>query len=122
MSDDWRGAGGETERPIDAWFRHRYAKDTVYVLNIDKVICHPSLRVGGLLELKHVDARDKSWRATRRLALGNGWWAGLIEHDGEEPRFVTLLPPDAPLIPRQPFSAAWFDAWVCDSFGARLRA
>lgn len=119
MTDAWRGLP-EEEQPIDRWFRHRYLERTVFVLNIDKLICDPGLNHGVLFELKHVDAREKHWRATRHIATRMGWWAGLIEHDNLEPRFVTLLPPGSRMIPRHPFDAAKFDAWVCANFGARM--
>jgi hypothetical protein len=117
----WRGHPDE-ERAIDHWFRHRFAPGSIYVLDIDKLICDPSLTHGALLELKHVDAAEKNWRATRTIAQRLGWWSGLVEHDGSEPRFATFLPPKEKILDRQPLSGDHFDAWVCANFGARLAA
>jgi hypothetical protein len=121
VTDSWRGPVDE-EQPIDRWFRHRYEKGSIYVLNIDKLICDPSLSHGALIELKHIDAGDKSWRATRKIAQTLGWWAALIEHNGKEPLFETLLPPKGRIIGRRAFDVERFDAWVCENFGARIRS
>lgn len=120
MSDDWRGPP-EEEKPIDNWFRYRYKKDSVYVLDIDKLICDPSISHGALIELKHVDAQDKRWRATWKLAKNLNWWAGLVEHDGLEPRYITAFDPSGTRIERRPFDQEKFDAWVCREFGAKIR-
>lgn len=121
MTDTWRGARGELEAQVDAFFRERWAERSVWVLNIDKVICDPWVNHGVLIELKHVDAPQKFWRATRSIAQRLGWWSAMFEHDWTQPLFATVLPPDGPMIERHPFDAERFDSWVCREFGAVMR-
>lgn len=115
---------------MSRFFRGRWEYGSVYVLDIDRVICDPEGRHGILIEEKHESSAEKSARITRELARRCGWWAGLFvysTHDGTPGGEVTSI--DAKFWdPRGGFHHVEsmrfdsFDQWVCDTFGARAAA
>lgn len=121
MTDHWRSKD-RAELPERAWFRGRWIKGTIKVIDGDLILTDRFYANGALVELKHVEAKDKTWALTRHMAQRLGWWAALIEHDSSgAPQFWTVLPPSAPISGRLPFGEAAFDGWVAREFGAQRR-
>jgi hypothetical protein len=119
----------ELETAISKFWRGRFAYGSLYVLDIDRVVCRPDLSAGLLLEEKHVDAADKTWRVTRELAHRLGWRAALLEYATSGDLYsevgeiaVTVSPARSEFLPRLSLQPGELDAWLADTFGARRAA
>lgn len=124
MTQYWRSE--QPEDPGSAWLRGRYIEGSVYVLNLDPFICSPDLRRGLNIEWKHIDAANKSWRATRELAMARGWWSARFEYQTDTGHYkhgqvteiwARFCAPDGTLIPPETeetirLDSAKFDRWV----------
>lgn len=123
MSEQWRAM--IEERGTGSWLRERWTYGSVLVLDLDHIICSPDFTRGLVIEWKHGQARDKTWKLARHIADRCGWYAALFEYETE-----TGSPLDLPIRIdattyrmghfHGPFvlDEAWFDAWVCDHLGA----
>lgn len=129
MSQEWRSQTSR-EKTMGRFLRHRWERDSVYVLDIDHLICDPQGRRGVLLEEKHANAADRSTRITRALASRLGWWAGLLIYDtddGSEYGELTAIemqlwrPDGSEARQLGAFDAAGFDTWVAREFGANVK-
>ncbi len=128
MTQHWRGDPDE-ETGMGRFFRHRWEPDSVYVLDVDHLICHPSGRVGILIEEKHATSTDRKARITRALASAKGWWSALFVYettDGTPRGSVTHIDaifwdPNGRPESREDMDFEWFDEWVCSNIGARMR-
>ena len=111
---------------MSRFFRGRWEYGSVYVLDVDRVICDPDGRHGILIEEKHESAADRSATITRSLARKCGWWAGLFVYttdDGTPNGEVTKIDakfwdPNGGFHPVQGLDFESFDRWVCQTFGA----
>ena len=121
MTHHWRS--DEPEDPVSAFFRYRWRKGSVWVLDIDKLICSPDRQRGIAIELKHIEAIDKNWLMTLEIAegqvaLGRQWYAALLEYEhGDEgiiPLFWTVWKWDDQQATRErkPINMELFDKWV----------
>jgi hypothetical protein len=128
MTQAWRG-DPEDEDGMGRLLRHRWVPGSVYVLNVDRLICDPKALVGLLIEEKHASSHDRTWRVTRQIARGLGWWAALFvyETDDGTPRGeVTRIdatfadPESGRFYEKESMSMEWFSDWVCRHIGARL--
>jgi hypothetical protein len=128
MTQDWRG-DPEEETGISRWYRNRLKPNSIYVLDIDRLICDPSGQKGLLIEEKHVNAKDKTATITRKIALDLGWWAALFvyetadgNHRSDPTRInATFWAPSGKEYYAEDLSTESFSDWVCDTFGARRR-
>lgn len=129
MTDHYRGATDE-QTCIQRWWRARWEIGSIYVLNIDRVICSPNGKVGLLVEEKHVSAVDKTCTITRQLARRLGFWAGLLIYTTDTGRIYEGAVTNVELHLWSPNGDHWhtghlserlFDEWVCERFGARPR-
>lgn len=125
MTDYWRGDPAK-ETPMGRWLRERWERDSVYVLDIDHLICDPNVHHGLLIEEKHVSERNRNSRVTRRIARNNGWWAALLVYHTDDGGNVTRIdatfwPPQGATVEKQDMPPDWFDEWVCREFGAKPR-
>ena len=99
------------------------------MLDIDRLVCHPSGQVGVLIEEKHVRSLARDSRITRLLAHRADWWSALFvysthddTHMGDVTRIdATLWDPHGPTLHRPAMSFDWFDQWVCRELGAQPR-
>lgn len=80
MTQHWRG-DPQKETAMGRWLRARWDRDSIYVLDIDHLICDPSGSRGLLIEEKHVSAVDRTATITRKIALVLGWWAALFVYE-----------------------------------------
>ena len=122
MSQDYRSKE-EDERPTSKRLRRRWPEDSLYVLDIDNLICDTRGERGLLIEWKHANATDKTWKITRALARRAGWESALFEfrQGGNEiltSVMATFLDRQGrELPPTELVGDPGFDAWVLERFG-----
>jgi hypothetical protein len=128
MSQNWRGDPAE-QMAMSRWLRDRWKYGSVYVLDIDRMICDPAGDRGLLIEEKHDSATDKTWTITSKLAARLGFYAALFVYstdDGTPTGTVTRIDatirsPAGDLLERPDLDFEWFDNWICKRFGAERR-
>lgn len=127
MTRHWRG-DPRAETAMQKWLRDRWQYRSVYVLDIDHLICDPSGERGVLIEEKYHGAVDKTPTITLKLARRLGWYGALFVYqtDDRTPTGAvtqidaTLWSPEGKRLERPNMDAAWFDEWVCARFGALM--
>lgn len=115
---------------MQRFYRERWAEGTVYVLDVDRLICRPDGSFGLLIEEKHKKAPDRNCRITRMLAQRLGWWSALFvyetadgTHRGDPTRIdATFWDPNGKEHKVDPMDFSSFYQWVCGEFGARAVA
>jgi hypothetical protein len=129
VTQKYRGPGGE-QSAVSVFLRNRWLYGSVLVLDLDQYICSPDLKRGLMIEWKHVDAVDRTWTMTRRIARRLNWWSALFVYQTDTGRHygeviwidAILLSPAGGRWHRLPkMDFAWFDQWVCDVLGAKPR-
>lgn len=129
MTAHWRG-DPEEQSAMSKFFRSRWEYGSICVLDIDRVICSYDLTRGLLIEEKHASADDKTWRMTKQVAMGRGWWSALFIYEtdtGQPGGTVTAIDaefcsPEGEITSVEPMRFDWFDRWVCTMFGARAKS
>ncbi len=129
MTEHWRGDPDE-ESGMSRWYRGRWKYGSIYVLDIDRLICDPQGTHGILIEEKHALAIEGSARITRMLAQGLGWWSARFVYTtddaspwGEPTRIdATFWNPDGEEHEVLNLNREHFERWVCSKFGAEKAA
>jgi hypothetical protein len=126
MSEHWRSKS-QDEDALSRWFRDRWSYGSLYVVDVDKAVCSKDLSRGLLIEGKHTEAVDKTWRITRYLAEKAGWWSALFEyktdtghpHKGKVIEITaTFCSPTGVRDEPHPLNFNEFDEWVKAEFGS----
>lgn len=124
MSQHWRSKD-EKEKPTSRWLRARWPEGSLFVLDVDNLICDPSGERGLLIEWKHADAEEKTWRITQTLARRAGWTSALFVYRDDEEGNITSVRATfldelgRELPPTELVGDGDFDAWVLQRFGRR---
>lgn len=120
MSQHWRSTLPESI--TSRFLRQRWPSDSLYVLDIDNLVCDVNGDRGLLIEWKSSGARDPKWSVTRKIARRLGWYAALFvyeEHDGEIVAIrATFQDLDGSLREPAALDFAEFDRWVFERFGS----
>lgn len=123
MTEHYRS--GEPEEPTSAWLRGRWPYGTLFVLDVDNLICDPGGERGLLIEWKRASAADKTWNITQKLAEKAGWWSALFVYDLDDNGNVSSVtatvrsPNCVEHDPRDITENGLFERWVLDMFGKR---
>lgn len=129
MSQYWRSES-VVETAMGKFLRHRWQPNSIYVLDVDHLICDPGGYHGLLIEEKHSSSKDRKARITRTLAAGQRWWAALFVYDTDDGTptgnvtaiEATFWPPVGKPLFHSSLDFEWFDRWVCEEFGAKPRS
>lgn len=126
MTEHWRSRH-VSETAMQKFFRGRWQYGSVYVIDIDHVICRADGLDGGLLvEEKHVNAEEQSARITRTIARRLGWWAArFVYHTDDGTPYGEVTRIDAVFWDPQGRESSVdemgfdsFDEWIAERFGA----
>lgn len=130
MTEHWRSST-EHETPMQRFYRGRWHYGSLWVLDIDRVICTPDRRFGMLIEEKHACAEERNWSLTQDLAHRLGWWAALLVFetdsgspwDGNVTRVdATFVDPSGSTATVECMEFATFDQLVRNLFGKQAAA
>lgn len=123
----YRGNPDE-ESAMGRWYRRRWKYGSVFVGDIDRIICPYSADVGFYAEEKHTSAESKTWNVTKIAAARGGYYGArfIYDTDDDTPNGnvidipeATILRPDGSVLRHGPLDIPWFDDWVCRVLGAR---
>lgn len=137
---DWRAGGccgastsvtehfrssSERETNTSRWLRSRWQYGTVYVIDVDNIVCSLDLVRGLMIEWKYIAAKDKTWRITQYLAEKANWHAALFVYEtvddtpsGDISRITATWKWEGGTHSYDPLEPDVFDAWVCGLLGA----